>query len=157
MTSILNNNLNNNYIVMFILLLIIISIIVHNNMKCNTSESFDTSEHFNNIDSSNNIEFANIIQDYKCIPKQIIEKQFNQAAKCNNNEIQIGEYCKDYKSDVYRRMCLPNEKYSDGFCVKDCSINENDTGNPHICLSKCPDGYLDDGYNCCQIKYIFNN
>ena len=168
MSNYLNKNLDENYIIMVIVALIIIAIFVHYNMNSscnihrpfsssNTNEHFDNNEYFDNIDSNNNIEIANIVQDYKCIPKHIIKQKFNKAPSCTNNEIQIGEYCKDYKSDVYRRLCLPSEKYSDGFCVNDCPKNEQDTGNPHICLSKCPDGYLDDGYKCCQIKYIFNN
>ena len=165
MSNYLNKNLDENYSIMVIIALIIIAIFVHYNMNssCNIHRPFsssNTNEHFININSnninSNTVEMANIVQDYKCIPKHIIKQKFSKAPLCTNNEIQIGEYCKDYSSDVYRRICLPSEKYSDGFCVNDCQQNEHDTGNPHICLSKCPDGYLDDGYNCCQIKYIFN-
>ncbi len=147
---------------MIIVILIVIAIFVHNNINnnCKLPKSINNSDNidtFDNIDFDNNIQIANITQDYKCIPKQIInQKQFTKAPQCETNKIQIGEYCKNYKSDIYRRICLDDEKFSDGICVKDCQKDEHETGNPHICLSKCPDGYLDDGYNCCQIKYIFN-
>jgi hypothetical protein len=145
-----NYNLKENYIIIFILILIIIALVVHTNMNSNC-------DNFDNIDANGNIENGNIIQNYNYLPKKIKDStNIKKAYTCNNNEIQIGEYCKDYKTDVYRKMCLPDETYSDGFCIKGCPNNELKTGNPHICLTRCPDGYLDDGFNCIQIKNIFN-
>jgi len=128
-------NLNNEYnVLIFILILILIYIYINKKEK------------FNNVQPT---------QNYKLIHKNIIQQQeIRKAPHCDSTEIQIGEYCKNYKSDKYTRICNENEKYSDGYCVKVCPKEDTITGNQHVCLSKCPKGYIDDGYNCIEIQFL---
>jgi hypothetical protein len=95
------------------------------------------------------------IQDYVFKHKKILEIDDSGAYKnCNKNEIQIGEMCKDLYTEVYRRICNDDEKYSDGYCIKKCPNGYKETGNPHVCLSTCPNGTLDDNYDCVDFKFV---
>jgi hypothetical protein len=96
-----------------------------------------------------------ITQNYEFVPKKILKlENTGTYISCNNDEIQIGEMCKNLYTNKYRKICNKDEKYSDGYCVKNCPDDMTNTGNPYICLSKCPKGTVDDGFNCINFKFI---
>jgi hypothetical protein len=132
------HNLNENHFYMIIMVLLIVALYLHFNMK--------HSEGFSNLQPT---------QNYNFVHKNIMEQnEVRHAPQCDLDEIQIGEYCKKFATDEYTRICEDDEKYSDGFCIKKCGPNQIETGNPNVCLSRCPEGFVDDGYNCIEFKFL---
>lgn len=136
--------LNNNIIILLLLLILIIFLFSSNNTENFSNQSFIGWDNMTQRTQNYNFKHKNIINNVKK----------NEYMNCEKDEIQIGEMCKNLYTEQYRRICKNDEKYSSGYCVKKCSANLNETGNQNVCLSKCPEGTIDDGYNCIDFKFI---